>query len=74
MKPRSFSGNFALKSGLTVFAVGVLSVALLLIYNHGLEDTLPLVLYLIAFAAIPLGVVLCLIGLVVNLLRSRAHK
>jgi hypothetical protein len=66
MKSRLFAQNLALRSGLTLSIIGLLSVAMLLIYNHGLEDTLPFILYLIAFTTIPLGLILCIAGVAVS--------
>jgi hypothetical protein len=72
MKLRPFTRNLVLRFGLAITAVGLLSTVLLLIYNHGLEDTLPFTLYLIAFVALPVGLVLCLAGVIVNLVRARS--
>jgi hypothetical protein len=69
-----FARNLVLKSGLTLIAVGLLSVVVLLLDNHGLSDTLPFILYLIAYIAIPAGLIFCLVGVVVNLLRARSQK
>jgi hypothetical protein len=74
MKVSPFTRNLVLKSGLALVAVGLLSVVVLLLYNQGLEDTLPFALYLIAYVAIPVGLLICLVGVVVNLLRARSQE
>jgi hypothetical protein len=74
MELRLFALNLVLRFGLTIFAVGLLSLVFLLIYNHGLEDTLPFTLYLIAFVAVPVALAFCLAGVVVNLVRGRSQR
>jgi hypothetical protein len=74
MKLNPFARNLVLKSGLSLIGIGLLSIVVLLLYNHGLEDMLPLALYLIAYIAIPVGVLFCLVGVVVNLLRARSQE
>ncbi len=74
MKLNPFTRNLVLRSGLSTVAIGVLALVSLLIYNHGLEDTFPFVLYLIAWVAIPIGVAFCLAGVVVNLVRGRSQR
>jgi hypothetical protein len=74
MKLNPFGRNLVLKSGLSLIGVGLLSIVVLLLYNHGLEDTLPLALYLIAYIAIPVGLLFWLVGVVVNLLRARSQE
>jgi hypothetical protein len=63
--------NLLLRFGLTIFTIGTLALVLLLAYNHGLEDTFPLTLYLIAWFAIPTGLLLCLIGALIKFVRRR---
>jgi hypothetical protein len=63
-----------LRSGLVLIAIGVLAVVSLLIYNRGLEDTVPFVLYLVAWSAVPLGVLLCLVAVCLNLIKGRPNS
>ncbi|MEI9975674.1 MAG: hypothetical protein WDO73_28595 [Ignavibacteriota bacterium] len=65
--------NPLLRFGLAIGATGALALILLLAYNHGLEDTLPFVLYLICWTTIPLALLLCLAGIGYNLFRSRSR-
>lgn len=65
--------NRLLRIGLWFGGIGVLALLLLLVYNHGLEDTLPLVLYLICWLTIPVGLLLCAIGVGYNLFRVRSR-
>jgi hypothetical protein len=60
-----------LRFGLALMVIGVLAVVSLLIYNHGLEDALPFVLYFVAWSTIPLGLLLCLVAVCLNLMRGR---
>lgn len=64
--------NLVLRFGLMIFAMGALALLLLLIYNHGLEDALALALYTIAYVSIPVGLLLCLLGVVINFVRRRS--
>jgi ABC-type sulfate transport system permease subunit len=63
-----------LRTGLALIAIGVLAVVSLLIYNRGLEDTVPFILYLAAWSAIPLGVLLCLVAVCLNLIKGRGNS
>jgi hypothetical protein len=74
MKLRPFKGNLALRFGITLFVIGALALLLLLVYNHGLEDTFPLILYTIAYVAISVGLLLCLVGVAINLVRHRSAE
>jgi hypothetical protein len=62
-----------LRSGLALIAIGVLAVVSLLIHNRGLEDTVPFVLYLVAWSTIPLGLLLCLVAVCLNLIKGRPN-
>jgi hypothetical protein len=63
--------NPLLRLGLTLIAVGVAALTGLLVFNHGLEDTLPFVLYITVWLAVPVGSLCCLIALCLNLVRAR---
>jgi len=45
----------------------------LLIFNHGLEDTLPFALYLSAWFAIPAGSLCCLVAAGFSLMRRHSR-
>jgi len=47
--------NRVFRFGLSLIGVGALAIFSILIYGHGLEDTLPFVLYFIAWITIPAG-------------------
>jgi hypothetical protein len=54
--------------------MGLLALASLFIYNHGLEETLPFILYTIAAVTIPLGLMLCILGVIFNRVRRSAQN
>ena len=73
-RPRQMAAietNSLLRFGLALLATGALAFVSLLAYNHGLEDTLPLVLYFICWLTVPLGLLLCVAGIAYSLYRSR---
>ena len=63
--------NRVFRFGLSLIGVGALAIFSILIYGHGLEDTLPFVLYFIAWITIPAGLLVCLSGIVLVLVRGR---
>jgi hypothetical protein len=74
MKTRLSKFNPVLAIGSAVTAIGVLALAFLFICNHGLEDTLPFILYMIGGVAIPLGLMLCIIGVAFNWVWRARHR
>jgi uncharacterized membrane protein len=73
-KPRRFEHNPVLRVGYALSAFGVLALSSLFLYNHGLEDTLAFILYMITAVAIPLGLMLCIIGIAFNRLWRTRHR
>jgi hypothetical protein len=67
-------GKLLLRFGLTLIAIGAVALVALVIYNHGLEDTLPFFLYLIAWVAVPIGSLCCLVAMGLRLLRRRSQQ
>ena len=63
-----------LRSGLALIAIGAFAIVSLLIYKRGLEDKVPFILYLVAWSAIPLGVLLCLVAVCLNLIKGRPNS
>lgn len=59
---------------LVLITIGILALVCLLAYNHGLEDTLPFVLYFIAWTTIPAGTVCCLVAVSLSLRRGRSRQ
>jgi hypothetical protein len=65
--------NRLFRFGLSRISVGALAIFSMLIYDHGLEDTLPFVLYFIAWITVPAGLLFCLTGVLLVLVRGRQH-
>ena len=74
MQSKPLARNLAFRSGLAMCAFGLFAIVLLLVYDHGLEDTLPFALYLFAAVAIPAGLAFCLGSVAVNLIRGRLRR
>jgi hypothetical protein len=66
--------NRVFRIGLSLVSLGALAIVLILTYNHSLEDSLPFVLYFIAWITIPAGFLICLTGIVLVLVRGSQHR
>jgi len=74
MKPRLFALNPVLSFGYAVSAIGGLALTSLLLYNRGLEDTVPFVLYMTTAVALPVGFMLCIVGVTFNWVKRTRHR
>jgi hypothetical protein len=64
--------NRVFRFGLSLLGVGVMAICSILIYGHGLEDTLPFILYFAAWITIPAGLLFCLTGIVLARRKGQA--
>ena len=71
MKSSFAKQSLILRIGLALVVVGSFAIVLLLVYNHGLEDAVPFLLYLVAWSTLPLGLLLSLVAVCLNLMEGR---
>jgi hypothetical protein len=70
-----FKEIFELKFGLSILAIGILALIWLLFFTGDqLDETWPPLLYTTAYVAIPGGLLICLVGMALNLVDRRSNR